>query len=375
MVRVITQETFNEVVKENIEDLDMSPEEAVQDAVEQFEAQGVDLSIYFWTLHEYLLSTLDKLGNEIKTHGKENEILVELKNLKEECDKRSHKVFAGSNCAYNILNYFMEMWTLNAAVSLMNGNPDLLDKKGIYLDTQKNPKIVMKVLEWTKVCCIKHEQNRQDIFGMKLLDRLKTLLHTKDVLPGVVKNVCCVARALTLDDDIRVQFGKAHEHARELAAESVPSQIYSEKINRQCLKLVKGLAGNDDVKVHIVQKGIGPLIVSSMHRHEQSAGVVGAGCGTIAALCLRCSANSKILFESGAPEVIVQGMKIHDKDSDVQKQGSWAIRNMVSRDKSLCNGFLKRGAEDILRAAIKRHGKRVDYDAKAALRDLGCKIE
>ena len=38
MVRVITQETFDEVVRENIE-LDMSPEEAVKDAVEQFEAQ------------------------------------------------------------------------------------------------------------------------------------------------------------------------------------------------------------------------------------------------------------------------------------------------------------------------------------------------
>ena len=38
MVRVITQETFNEVVRENIE-LEMSPEEALRDAIEQFEAQ------------------------------------------------------------------------------------------------------------------------------------------------------------------------------------------------------------------------------------------------------------------------------------------------------------------------------------------------
>ena len=39
MVRVITQETFDAAVKENKEDLDMSPEEAVKEAVEQFEAQ------------------------------------------------------------------------------------------------------------------------------------------------------------------------------------------------------------------------------------------------------------------------------------------------------------------------------------------------
>jgi armadillo repeat-containing protein 6 len=39
MVRVITQETFDSVVKENIEDLELSPEEAIEDAVKQFQAQ------------------------------------------------------------------------------------------------------------------------------------------------------------------------------------------------------------------------------------------------------------------------------------------------------------------------------------------------
>jgi hypothetical protein len=39
MVRVITQGTFDEAVKENMEEFDMSPEEAVQEAVQQFLAQ------------------------------------------------------------------------------------------------------------------------------------------------------------------------------------------------------------------------------------------------------------------------------------------------------------------------------------------------
>lgn len=41
----------------------------------------------------------------------------------------------------------------------------------------------------------------------------------------------------------------------------------------------------------------------------------------------------------------------------------------------LCQGFLKLGAEDILRTALKLHGAECDYDAKAALRDLGCDTE
>ena len=36
----ITQETFDAAVRENIEEFDMGPEEAVKEAVEQFESQG-----------------------------------------------------------------------------------------------------------------------------------------------------------------------------------------------------------------------------------------------------------------------------------------------------------------------------------------------
>lgn len=39
MVRVITQETYDEVVKENMEEFDMTPDEAIKEAVAQFEAQ------------------------------------------------------------------------------------------------------------------------------------------------------------------------------------------------------------------------------------------------------------------------------------------------------------------------------------------------
>jgi len=40
----ISQETFDEAVKENMEDLDMEPEEALQDAIDQFASQGINLS-------------------------------------------------------------------------------------------------------------------------------------------------------------------------------------------------------------------------------------------------------------------------------------------------------------------------------------------
>ena len=43
--RIVSQAAFDEVVNENIEDFEMEPEEALADAIEQFEKQGVDLCL------------------------------------------------------------------------------------------------------------------------------------------------------------------------------------------------------------------------------------------------------------------------------------------------------------------------------------------
>ena len=42
--RRISQETFDEAVQQNIDDFDLDPDEAVADAVKEFELQNVDLS-------------------------------------------------------------------------------------------------------------------------------------------------------------------------------------------------------------------------------------------------------------------------------------------------------------------------------------------
>lgn len=48
-LRTISQEAFDEVVRENVEDLGMDPTEALQDAIETLTLQGVDLSGDLWS--------------------------------------------------------------------------------------------------------------------------------------------------------------------------------------------------------------------------------------------------------------------------------------------------------------------------------------
>jgi hypothetical protein len=41
-----------------------------------------------------------------------------------------------------------------------------------------------------------------------------------------------------------------------------------DNINYQALKLLKSLAGNDDVKAHIITLGICPLLISALYRFK-----------------------------------------------------------------------------------------------------------
>lgn len=47
------------------------------------------------------------------------------------------------------------------------------------------------------------------------------------------------------------------------------------------------------------------------------------------------------------------------------------MRNLVSRNKDLCNAFLSLGAEELLNSVDKSCWD----EAKAALRDLGCNVK
>ena len=51
MAKQITQETFDAAVKENIDDFEMTPEEAIEDAVKQFEAQVQKLPFFQSTIY------------------------------------------------------------------------------------------------------------------------------------------------------------------------------------------------------------------------------------------------------------------------------------------------------------------------------------
>lgn len=119
MVLIITQETFDNAVKENIEDLGLEAEEAVLEAIVQFQKQvsysfkqrvitialifqGVDLSNIVKKLAisddkmEVIAEALKTLENANKTKSDSKQIMQQLELIRTECDKGiDMKVAAG----------------------------------------------------------------------------------------------------------------------------------------------------------------------------------------------------------------------------------------------------------------------------------------
>ncbi|XP_024935799.1 armadillo repeat-containing protein 6 homolog [Cephus cinctus] len=444
MVRVINQETYNEVVKENIEEFSMTPEEAIDDAIKQFEAQGVDLSNVIKDLilcddRDLVKTCLDNLRSSIEE--KNSEIVPEvLEKLKTELDKDiARRIHASNLGGYKILLDLIKEFkddvtvvrpALRTMTSLMTGHPDLLDEAGVtlqmeILDKQHDVPTLQLLLRWMRECCIKHELNRQTIFNANALEKIKRILMREDATGQELRDACAVCRALVLDDDIRHEYGKAYEHATAIARDTldVITSLLSrfktdravvgdlmltlaslivrnefcqsvedagglkfildvmvdhpdtEKLNWQALKLLKALAGNDYVKSHIVTSGGAPLIVSVISRFKGSETVVSSGLACISALTLRSPSNAGVFYDCGASTVIIDSIKTYPKSINVLKQACWAIRNMSVRNNMESQEFVQQGVEELLINAMKTHGLELENDVKAALRDLGLKVD
>ncbi|KAG6465526.1 hypothetical protein O3G_MSEX015207 [Manduca sexta] len=116
-------------------------------------------------------------------------------------------------------------------------------------------------------------------------------------------------------------------------------------------------------------------MVSILARHSSNATATALTLKCIAALTLREPTHSRLFFDCGAPEVIADCMKMHPDNAAVQKNGCWAIRNMVARCREQNPKFHELGIEAILNQSYEKFGQDFGFDIKSALRDLECDVK
>ncbi|XP_028328888.1 armadillo repeat-containing protein 6-like [Gouania willdenowi] len=449
----ITQQTFDAAVKENMKEFEMEPEEALKDAVEQFESQDVDLSCIVKAIpaaddeeeqtHE-VLQALDSLKRGKDSAAALTDMTSDLKTFTDQCNREfAQRYLAAQKEAYPIILYYCRrsyeeeepdtlLEALSALAALTDGLPDLLDAEGrdFLLDVlntyAEDVSLTRVVVRTIRHFCVKHEQNRQDLVKVGLLPLLTNAITRHSGSGKLVKEASAALRVMTFDDDIRVMFGHAHEHAKMIVLEhnglkvliqaakahlddtSVLSEVCAalsclsvrnefcqdvcdlgglklimtllansyEKVElvRQVLSAIRAIAGNDDVKDAVVNAGGVQLIVITMNRHTNNAAVCEQGCACLSVLALRKPENCQVIMENGGALAAVQAMKTHPNVVNVQKQACMLLRNLVSRMQHLCQPILDLGAEALITQALQKHQDCGDV-GKATLRDLGCEVE
>uniref|UniRef100_A0A9L0K2L8 Armadillo repeat containing 6 n=1 Tax=Equus asinus TaxID=9793 RepID=A0A9L0K2L8_EQUAS len=345
----ITQETFDAAVLENIEEFEMGSEEAVKEAVEQFESQGVDLSNIVKMAprvsadgpqeptHD-ILQALDNLQESV-AHSGPQEVSAHLARFCEQCkQQKACRFLAAQKGAYPILlatwklaavgDQGLLLQALNALSALTDGQPDLLDAQGLQLlvatlaQNADVADLTCSGIRCVRHACLKHEQNRQSLVKAGVLPLLTGAIVRHSHCADVVKEACWALRIMTFDDDIRVPFGHAHDHAKMIVQEngglkvlieaakafpdnpSVLSELCStlsrlavrnefcqmvvdlgglsvlvalladrsnhQDLVKQVLSALRAIAGNDDVKDAIVRAGGTESIVAAMTQHLAS---------------------------------------------------------------------------------------------------------
>lgn len=378
---------------------------------------------------------------ENPTNDSQSDILSSLQDIEKECSiDLARRCLAGNNHAYPVyfkaLTFYerdSEMLTsvLSSFCSLVNGQPDLIDIKGIELLIRalrlykENSKIEELIIKAIRLNCVKHEANRQEFIKNNFIIDVTELLNAHKSDPNLVKEISMTLRTLTLDDDVRVPFGKAHDTAKSIVTDgdaltailslcaehsnnstvlaelfltlsclAVRNEFCEEVMNKGGLKLImqafessvkdkvivkqalivlKALAGNDEVKIEIRKLGGIELVIVAMTTHQKNAQIAEAACKLMSAITLRNPDNCRKVVECQGHQHIIQAMKLHPKDVGVQKNACMSLRNLVSRTRDLSEAILRLGAESLLNDAMTYH-KEAEDAAKAALRDLGCKV-
>jgi len=162
------------------------------------------------------------------------QITVACNKLCSVCDAGlADRCLAAKSGAYDILMSMLDAdngadyipAVLPALLSLVDGQPDILEERGatcvvnILHDSVTPVDIIVTALNVICRCCVLHEANRQQFVALDIIPVTACLLTTHHSHREVVRAACAVFSALTLDDDVRVPFGKSHEHAKAIVIE------------------------------------------------------------------------------------------------------------------------------------------------------------
>lgn len=399
---MISQETFDAAVKENMEEFEMDSAEALKESVEQFESQGVNLRCIVKAVpvvsfddeqeepkHE-VLKMLDSLRTGIDSASLK-EVTVDIKLFTVQCSLGfAQRYLAAQKDAYPvILSYCKKsveeqeavLTALTALAGLTDGQPDLMDAEGQQfllnaLQKYKADSSVMRAVICTvRHCCLKHEKNRQSLIKAGVLPLLIGAITQHGGCAELVKMASSALRVMTFDDDIRVAFGNSHEHAKIIVLEHNGLKVLVDAakahaantslLSELCATLAR-LAVRNEFCQEICDLGGLKLIMTLLADSYEKPELVRQVLIAIQAVAGNDDVKDAVV-DSGGVQLIVIAMNRHMNNSSVCEQGCACLSVLALRKPDNCKVIMENGGALAAVQAMKIHKDAVNVQKQACM--------
>jgi len=413
----ISQETFDEAVKENVEDLDMPPDEALADAIQQFESQGVNLSnivkrlpgasadddpaavVGLRALKAALEASADDGEEEelelafgggimklhfIRVEAEGSIALAEAAaQIRIACQKDKDQmplilcdgaVDALVSSALAVLGTATALTPILETLAVVLGDGEAREQlgvRGIAAVTamiRRHPDdagVARAGFLACRAAMLVHEHHRQQfVASAKLMKVIVPAMKRFAETPATFLAACGALRTTTLSDDARARTSKGLEHAKmavelkvaPLLLNAAKNPLYSETPAHlaELLATLSRLAVTDQICSALAALDSLPLAIAALGNHMTDAGVAKQACFFLASISGNDQCKTSIVSGHGHV-AIIQAMLLHPNNAAMQTDAVSALGNMCLRVSENCEAIAAAGGLSTIVTAFTQH--------------------
>ncbi|KAL4450640.1 hypothetical protein ABPG77_000996 [Micractinium sp. CCAP 211/92] len=374
----ITQETFDAAVRENIDEFEMEPEEALKSAVEEFAAQGVNLSNIIQTAS----------GGDISQHPAAQAV-QELEDKLAEGDvagmaaaaaavaaAAAHACGSGDTVgeALAVLHRAGATGALARSAAACTGEPSALadvlratadlmggttrDLQADFLQAggiealqaalgaaAGHAALAAAALQAAAASAAKNENGKAACMAAGLGSSCLEVLRQHPDQPEALQAACAVLSALTTADDDTLPSSRAFSNARQLAKEGAALQLVAALRSHDRLPQEATIALANALRQEVAGAGGVQLALQVLEAGLADAVMVRALCSLLRQL-VSSDSNKALLVDAGGLELLARLLTTHCASPAVLEQALGLLTNLTLRNPEAAEQALNCGCLD-----------------------------
>eukprot|EP00894_Picocystis_sp_ML_P000442 jgi/Pico_ML_1/50959/g2073.t1 len=384
----ITQDTFDQAVLENQAEFDMDVDEAVRSAVEEFQAQHVDLTDVLRVApcrrnRKAIWLTWIELERDLQAGSEANARADRMRELHREIRSSTSKEedvlqLTQADAVPKLLAFWkacrgqeegmvhplLELSSVLLVHAINKETFCKMDGPAMTLQFLRQDCVdvegLVQGMHVVATACRHHEKNKAAFMDGGIADAIVEALRRRPCADdGILRATCAALKAITSADDESALTSDSFKFARnwpkptrmELLCDSLRRVCVNEEICKAtveeqdvlaivlpmlrknadevelvvaCLKLLRQLAGSDLVKARLVQNHVLELLQALLAGHAAHANLMECAVGLLAVLCLRNPETASMAATTDTAGTVVEIMELHAKNGRAAKEGALA---------------------------------------------------